>query len=456
MMGYHRWLFCLGVIILLGMPYFGCSNIADYRFVPTLKLQIAQEDPIEDYWPTDGWRVSTPEDQTMNGTVLEDMREHIYEEDLWLDSVVVIKNGYLVFEDYPSGDYDEDTIHYVCSVTKSFTSALMGIALKQGYFESVGQKAFEFFPDVQFQNMSPEKENITLEHILTMTPGLEWDEWSIPYTENGNDFHDLWHYTGNSFYYLLNKPMIAKPGEVWQYNTGCSNLLMKILTRITGTNGYSFAEENLFEPLGIDDYYWLADSQGHPAGGHDLYLTPRDMAKFGFLYLKNGTWEDTQLIEPWYVNTSQQTHFNLHDFYWRWINDGYGYHWWTETYRDYYYANGQDGQLIIIMPQYDLVVAINGYTREGPFNARDGDGMSIFRKYIIPSIRDYQPEESENAASSTSESVEDTSLNLIIFVSVFLVITLSVLVLEKVLKAKDSYYPTKDRKSMTEPRRSVI
>ena len=174
---------------------------------------------------------------------------------------------------------------------------------------------------------------------------------------------------------------------------------MKILIRLTNTNGYSFAEENLFRPLGISNYYWLADAAGHPAGGHDLYLTPRDMAKIGYLYLNNGTWENEQLVDSWYVNASQQTHFNLHDFYWLWINDGYGYQWWTETYRDFYYANGQDGQIIAVMPQYDMVVAINGHTESGPLNARDADGMHIIRRFLIPAVRDYH---SEITASSTT------------------------------------------------------
>ena len=172
-----------------------------------------------DYWPTDGWQASTPDEHGMNGTLLEAMKDYVYEEDLWIDSVVVIKNGYIVYEDYPSGDYGLTDLHYVCSVTKSVTSALIGMALRQGYLSSLDVKVLDLFPEATFQNICPEKENISIEHLLTMTSGLEWDEWSIPYTEDGNDLHDLWHYTGNSFYYILNKPMIANPGEVWAYST---------------------------------------------------------------------------------------------------------------------------------------------------------------------------------------------------------------------------------------------
>ncbi|MHA1637352.1 MAG: serine hydrolase domain-containing protein [Candidatus Thorarchaeota archaeon] len=369
-----------------------------------------------DYWPTDEWQISTPEEHGMNGTLLEIMEDYVYEEELWIHSIVVVKDGYIVYENYTTDDYGPNDIHYVCSVTKSVTSALYGILLKQGYLSSLDVKVLDLFPETTFQNMSPEKENITIEHLLTMTSGLEWDEWSIPYTEDGNDFHDMWHHTGNSFYYVLNKPSIASPGEVWTYSTGTSNLLMKILVKLTNTNGYTFAEENLFEPLGISDYYWLADAAGHPAGGHDLYITPKDMAKIGYLYLNNGTWEDEQLIDSWYVNASQQTHFNLHDFWWSWINDGYGYQWWTETYRDFYYANGQDGQIIAIFPQYDMVVAINGYSESGPLNARDADGMHIIRKFLIPAVRDYHVETITTTASTETTSTENSEDNSTILV----------------------------------------
>jgi len=372
---------------------------------PASQFEIQTTEPV-DYWPTEEWQTSTPEEHGMNGTLLEIMNDYIDEEDLWLDSVVVIKDGYIVYEDYP-GTYGPTDLHYVCSVTKSITSALIGIALKQGYLSSLDVKVLDIFPGETFQNMSPEKENITIEHLLTMTSGLEWDEWTLPYTEDGNDFHDMWHHTGNSYYYILNKPMIANPGEVWAYSTGTSNLLMKILIKLTNTDGFSFATKNLFKPLGISDKSWLADASGHPAGGHDLYLTPRDMAKIGYLYLNNGTWGDEQLIDPWYVNASQQTHFDLHEFFWAWINDGYGYQWWTETCRDFYYANGQDGQIIAVLPQYDMVVAINGYSESGLHNARDGDGMHILRKFIIPAVRDYHPVTTTTNSTTNMTSTEN-------------------------------------------------
>ncbi len=176
--------FLLTICIIQSSIVLGCSYIVEENPGSDRVLS------AEAYWPTDGWRFSTPEEQGMNPDIINEMNRTIYEEDYWFDSLIVVKNGYIVYEDYPSGDYNENTSHILHSATKSVSSMLIGTAIKEGFIEGVDTRILDFFPEKTFSNMSEEKENITLKHILTMTPGLEGDEWSFPY-EGGKLKNDL-------------------------------------------------------------------------------------------------------------------------------------------------------------------------------------------------------------------------------------------------------------------------
>lgn len=333
-----------------------------------------------DYWPTTSWRTTIPEAQGMNSTMLNQMKEYIKEQNIAIDSIVVIRNGYIVLEEYPNPSYNQTTRHVCYSVTKSFTSALIGIAIQLGFINSVDQKVVDFFPKRVIANMDTRKQSMTLEHLLIMSSGLEWDEWTYPYMDlQGNpDFRNSYIQLINStdsIQFVLDRPMENVPGVKWVYNSGASHLLSAIIERTTGQPTLNFAREFLFRPLGILNVSWTQHPQGLFYGGHGLYMRPQDIAKFGFLFLNKGTWNDKQVVLADWVTQSTITSI------WPQKKVGYGYQWWTLPSHGIYFASGLYGQGIIIIPEYDLVVVYTAEIKKG-FNPE----FSMLFEYIIPAV----------------------------------------------------------------------
>jgi len=312
------------------------------------------------YWPTEGWQTSTPEEQDMDSAKLNEVMTYIEENDLAIESVVVVRNGYIVFEEYPGLLYDEDTLHVVHSVTKSFVSALIGIAIEGGYIEGTEQTMVDLFPERAIENLDSRKESITLKHLLTMTAGLEWNEWKYSYSDPRNDYIKAVYMSNDPVQYVLDLPMMEEPGVRWNYNGGTSHLLSALVAEATGYDTLDFAREFLFGPLGISESRWDSDRHGIRYGGGSLYLKPRDMAKFGYLYLHNGTWDGQQIVPADFVAEATRTHYTV-DAY-----TGYGYQsWWTCRGTGVYYAAGLYGQRIDVVPELDLVVVFTADIR-GP------------------------------------------------------------------------------------------
>ena len=317
--------------------------------------------PSASYWPTDEWLTSTPEEQGMDATPLTELQDYIETHySSTIDSLIIVRHGYIVFEDYPSG-FNPNTLHILHAVTKSFTSALMGIAIQQGYINNVDQKVVDFFPDRSIANLSSFKKAMTLEHLLTMTTGFEWDEWQYPYSDSRNGLVRAIT-SGDFVQYVLDLPVVSAPGTVWTYCTGASHLLSAIIEEVSNQSTLAFAQEYLFDPLGITSVFWPTDSQGIHFGGSELHLKPRDMTKFGLLYLNNGTWDGQQIIpSDWVFNSSSTLYHQFSDEF-----NGYGYQWWTwPSLGEVYYAAGLYQQKIIVVPEDDLVVVFTADLREG-------------------------------------------------------------------------------------------
>lgn len=325
----------------------------------------SEAETSQDYWPTNGWRTSTPEAQGMDSAILNQMMDYFDEEELRMDSVVVVRNGYIVFENY-WGNNNEDKKHECFSVTKSFTSALIGIALEKGYIENLDQKMLDFFPDYSIQNLDTRKEEVTLEHLLMMKDGFDWNEILLgeiiivtigdiltnalaEILDNPETDYEI-ESKSDFVQFVLDRPMATEPGTRWNYSTGTSHLLSAIIHETTKYDTLDFAQEFLFNPLGINDAVWLQDAQGIRFGGFGLSLTPRDMAKFGLLYLNKGVWEGKQLVPVDYVTASVETYSGLSPV------EGYGYHWWTFPTLEGYGAVGLGGQFIGVFPEIDAVV----------------------------------------------------------------------------------------------------
>ena len=323
-------------------------------------------------WPIRGgeWRTSTPEAQGLSGRVLEEYaqaaRSGAYGE---LHSLLVVRHGYLVSESYFAGQ-DENTLHPVYSVTKSVTSSLVGIALEQRRLASLGQRALGFFPGhLPTRHPSPEKDAITLEDLLTMRAGLEWDEGTYPYTDGRNSAVQLGTST-DWIGFVLDLPTSGVRGRDFRYNSGASLLLGGVLRSATGVATHDWARTVLFEPLEIRSHRWEVGPGGVTNTGWGLHLRPRDMARFGLLFLRNGDWDGRAVLSAEWVRSSTAPVVRLSDDW------HYGYQWWRMPLSaqrpsgndDIRVAQGWGGQLIFVAPTLDMVVVSTAgdYSRTRP------------------------------------------------------------------------------------------
>ena len=307
-----------------------------------------------------------PEQQGIDSAQLAKMFEEINQRNLNLNSVLIVRHGYLVTEAY-FPPYRAGTKHDVYSITKAVISALVGIALQQGSLRDLDQKALDFFAGRTVAENDARKQAITLGHLLTMTSGLHW---------SGDDDQKL--FSGGDLVQLtLDRPMVAEPGSVWNYNSGGTHLLSAILQKATGQSASAFAQAQLFQPLGISGVSWPADSNGVNTGGWGIRMTPRDMAKFGYLYLKGGTWDGQPVVPADWVQSSTAKQVDSAD------GRGYGYLWW-QLYFGGYAALGQSGQEIIVLPDQDMVVVFTAGLDEKIL-------WKLVSDYIIPAAQSGGP-----------------------------------------------------------------
>ena len=326
-----------------------------------------------DYWPTEEWRNSTPEEQGMSSENIERMMEFIDGQNISIHSVMITRHGYVVHEEYLTTRYSENTRHEIHSMTKSFTSTLVGIAIDQGFIEDVSQTILPLFPDYNITNVDERRERITIEHLLTMRAGMFWDEVSAPYMSPENDVYYI--LTGDGVDHCLNLDMVAEPGELWHYSGGASHLLAAIVQVATETSLLEFARNQLFDPLGIDSILWTRDGSGNwYTGAWGLSLSTRNLAKFGYLFLNNGTWDGQQIVSEEWVNVATSS-FTMFDG----NCEGYGYQWWTLPNYGAYYAAGRNGQFIIVVPHLDIVAVFTS----GIYTMDHNLPLSIFTEFIL-------------------------------------------------------------------------
>ena len=319
-----------------------------------------------DYTPLerDDWAVSTPEEQGLDPALVAELYHDAADLET-LYGLLVVKNGHLIAEDYFHGSSAEQKAR-LQSVTKSFTGALVGIALDRGCLSSVDQNMLDFFPEVAGQITDPRKEQITLRDMIQMRAGFPWEE-SHP---------DLWAGLLSGRYVPLVEgfPLVTDPGTAFHYSNLTSNWLGIIVDRACAMHLKQYAEENIFLPMGIAAGEWGTDWDGHNNGCGDLHLTARDAAKFGQLYLDDGEYEGNQIIPAAWVRDSLQTYSEgAWDNIGRFRDIGYGYHWWSARAGDHQvnFAWGHGGQLIVLLDELDMVVV----TTADPFHLQH-DGQS--------------------------------------------------------------------------------
>jgi CubicO group peptidase (beta-lactamase class C family) len=321
------------------------------------------------------WVISSPEEQAMDSGKLEAMMAYIDEHDMAVDSIVVVRHGRIVFEEYGPG-YSPSQRHKLYSVTKSVTSMLVGIAIDQGFIKGLDVPVSDLLPDYDSADPDPRREQMTLEHLLTMSDGIDWREHEYPYEDQRNTVSQMGT-SADAVQFVLDRPMARAPGEAWAYNSGASILLGAILEEATGRNLVPFAREVLFDPIGIGAVYWEQTSGGHYQTGGGLHMTPRDMARLGYLMLHNGTWNGEQIVPADWVARSTRTYYQAYGPY------GYGYMWWILPEERGYRAQGLYEQYIYVLPGADMVVAVTADSRGGLYTV---DGL--VNAFVPPACTD--------------------------------------------------------------------
>ncbi|MEA4908313.1 MAG: serine hydrolase [Anaerolineaceae bacterium] len=326
----------------------------------------APAQPSGPYWPTGDWRTAAPEEQGMDAHKLAQMQAAIEQEDLALHSLLVIRNGYIVSETY-YGKYTANDRHDLYSCTKSFVSTLVGIAIDQGLIDGTGQRMLAYFSGHSFANVDARKEAMTLADVLSMQTGLAWEEGDPAYISLSR--------SPDWVAYMLDLPMQAPPGSQFNYCSGCSHLLSAMVGQASETGARDFAERYLFKPLGIRQARWDIDPHGNPIGGWGLQLTPREMAKLGYLYLHHGEWDGQQVVPAQWVAEATRRHAGDEG------ELGYGYQWWTYPALDAYTALGRGGQTIFVVPGADLVIVTTA-------DLEDHDAIfDLIETYIVPAVQ---------------------------------------------------------------------
>ena len=320
-----------------------------------------------------------------------------------LHSILIVKEGRLVFEEYFDGykynwsgrgyrgeyvEFNRTNLHHLASVTKAFTSALVGIAIDEGYIEGVEQPVVDYFTEYS-DLFDPLKAEMKIEHLLTMTSGLDWNGMEVPINSRNyeNDLIQLF-ITDDPIGYILGKPMVAEPGTHWYYSCGDVNLLGEIIKKTTGRRMDVYAEEVLFKPLGITEVEWsfIQPDIVQASGSH--YMRPRDLAKFSSLFLNEGRWGDVQVIPESWVEQTMREYISYDIPGWNEAyGSEYGYQWWLRSFDvgsrsvDVVLRSGWGCQKIELFPEYEMMVVLTGgyYLEDEPVN-------ELLVDYIIPMI----------------------------------------------------------------------
>ncbi|NBW36205.1 MAG: class C beta-lactamase-related serine hydrolase [Cytophagia bacterium] len=280
-----------------------------------------------------------------------------------VSSVIIYKGDQLIFEEYythKKAKYRPTEVHGLQSATKSIASLLIGILQDKGYIKSIDEQIINYFPEYNIQDSL--KRTITIRHLLLMSSGISWNEGKVDLMDAKSNDIRLLNESDDYIEYYLNKPMDTIPGSVFQYSGGCSITLGEIIRRSSGMTVEQFANKFLFEPLAIIKYKWTKSKSGQYNTGGGLYLLPKDFAKIGLLVKREGKWNDQQIISQKWIEESIKPQIKTD-----WKNGFgeyflYGYQWWTikmasniETIA----ARGWGDQRLVLVPQLDMVIAIN-------------------------------------------------------------------------------------------------
>ena len=328
------------------------------------------------------WKTSTPSEQGFDAEQLNialneaENRYSIY-------SVLVIRNGYIVAERYYRG-YSENSDFNIRSVSKSYLSAMTGIAIENGIINSINDKMLDFFPEYRHSGLDPRKDDITIKHLLTMQGGIDHEH---------NNYSRLYG-TSNWIQSAIEEPLLYNPGGNHSYNTFLTHLLSGIITKTSGMSTLEFGQNSLCDQLGITIQDWQQSPQGIYFGVNSMYFTTRDMAVLGYLYLNDGEINGVQVVPRDWVEESLKNRMPEHQEGWTWgpmKNGGYGYLWWLGEIKGYevFVAIGHGGQFVVNFPELNMIVATNSNAYVGweTADANERSALDLIANYIVPAVQ---------------------------------------------------------------------
>lgn len=325
----------------------------------------------------DGWQTNTLRSQNIDTTMIYNMFSQLKKEKHKLHSVLVIKNNELVIEEY----FDNHSVsvpHDLRSTTKSIRALLLGIAIDKGFIDDVNDPISKYLKNpVPTKNLDARKETITIKHLVTMSSGLECNDWD----KKSKGQEDRVSKKKDWMQYTLNLPMVHEPGTVAAYCSMGAIMVAEIISRASGMPINEFADQYLFDPLGITNVQWgHTSNKSVISSGRRLYMTPRDMAKIGQLVLNKGKWNGEQLVSETWIEeaTTPKTKITGID---------YGYLWWNIPYKIKEKvivsktATGNGGQYIMVFPELDMITVFTG----GAYNLQEDKlPFAIMNNIFLP------------------------------------------------------------------------
>ncbi len=327
----------------------------------------------EDLTDDDLWRVSSMSEQGINPAIAADGLARLADSPT-RQSLILMRHGHIVYEQYYNGSRAADS-NNIASVSKSVLSALVGIAFDQEFFMTVDDRVADYLPDYFADVADPRLLELRLRHLLTMTHGLDWKE---------NQSERLLNRSPDWVADILSLPLSSDPGTLFHYSTGVSHLMSAVLAEATGMSACEFAHRYLFEPLGIEAEFWGVDPKGYFTGGHSLSMTARELARFGQLFLQEGSWQGEQVVPGWWVVASTSPQVEIGNDY-----AGYGYYWWLNRIAAYdmVSALGAAGQILHVIPELELVmVTTHSFSNNPRDYAEEAESYQFLWDDLIPAI----------------------------------------------------------------------
>jgi CubicO group peptidase (beta-lactamase class C family) len=325
----------------------------------------------------DGIETASMRTAGIDTSLLYQLMDDIQANHDYMHSVLIIKDGKLIFEEYMNG-WDPARLHRVQSVTKSFTSTVVGLAIREGLIESVDDPVSKYLPEYSSYFKGP-KNDVLIRHLLTMSAGFEWNERETYYADPEKCDPHLAEAGEDYIKYVLEKPIVTEPGSVYYYNSGYPNILGYIVEQESGSNIVEFACEHLFEPLGIRRCYWQPiTGEDKPGCAGGLRLTSRDLAKYGCLYLDHGAWRGEQLVPAAWIDESTKRQIDADH------GKGYGYLWPSipAGNLNIVFASGTGGQYVAYIPALNSVVVTTAI-----FSTDKSDVVAgLLLQYVVPAL----------------------------------------------------------------------